>query len=193
MDDGRLEPDARVGNKISPGCRICYAARWAERFRGVPGHAYERGFDPRLVPGDLVKPLHWRVPQVIFVNSMSDLFHDAFPDDYVVDVIRVMCAANWHVYQVLTKRPERMRDLLLGRLSFAAEQTHIWWGTSVEDNELTAPRIDHLPRGASGERASFLHRALARRTPAAESGSDPLGDRRVAEAVREPAQFGNTG
>ena len=130
--------------KISPGCKHCYAEAFAERFRGVPGHPYEAGFDPRLVPDKLSEPLRWRDPRVVFVNSMSDLFLDTVPDDYIVEVAKVMAAANWHTYQVLTKRADRMRDLLNSKLSFAAALPHIWWGVSVEDKEYGVPRIDCL-------------------------------------------------
>jgi protein gp37 len=97
--------------KISPGCAHCYAETFAKRFRGVPGHPYEEGFDLRLVPAKLAEPFTWSKPQMVFVNSMSDLFHDRVPDEYVVLVAEVMAKANWHTYQVLTKRSERMRDL----------------------------------------------------------------------------------
>lgn len=130
--------------KISPGCKHCYAETFAERFRGVVGHPYEQGFDLRLVPTKLAEPLRWRTPKMIFVNSMSDLFHDAVPEDYICAVAEVMVAANWHTYQVLTKRPERLQRLLNSRLSFAAEQPHIWWGVSVEDKEYGVPRIKAL-------------------------------------------------
>lgn len=130
--------------KISPGCLHCYAETFSERFRGVPGHPFEQGFDLRLVPEKLGDPLRWSTPQRIFVNSMSDLFHPKVPDDYIVKVARVMVAANWHTYQVLTKRAERMQKLLEGKLRFAAEQAHIWWGVSVENRQHGLPRIDLL-------------------------------------------------
>jgi len=130
--------------KISPGCKHCYAETFAERFRGVKGHPYEQGFDLRLVPGKLGEPLKWRAPKMIFVNSMSDLFHDLVPDSYIVAVARVMVAAKWHTYQVLTKRSQRLRDLLNTKLRFAAEQPHIWWGVSVEDRKYGLPRIEDL-------------------------------------------------
>lgn len=130
--------------KISPGCKHCYAETFAERFRGVPGHPYEQGFDLRLVPHKLAEPLRWTTPKAIFVNSMSDLFHDGVPDDYIEQVARVMELANWHTYQVLTKRAERMRDLLRGRLAFASELRQIWWGVSVENRKHGLPRIDLL-------------------------------------------------
>src|SRR5580693_6676915 len=107
--------------KISPGCKHCYAETFAERFRGVKGHPYEQGFDLRLVPEKLAEPLKWSTPKTIFVNSMSDLFHKDVPDWYIKKVCQVMNLANWHTFQVLTKRPERMRDLLKGELAFAAK------------------------------------------------------------------------
>ena len=138
--------------KISPGCKHCYAETFAERFRGVKGHPYEQGFDLRLVPEKLWEPLRWRSPKMIFVNSMSDLFHDLVPDNYIVAVARVMVAAKWHTYQVLTKRSERLRDLLNTKLSFAARQSHIWWGVSVEDRKYGVPRIAHLQRADASVR-----------------------------------------
>lgn len=130
--------------KISPGCAHCYAETFAERFRGVPGHPYEQGFDLRLVPEKLTDPITWSKPQMVFVNSMSDLFHKDVPDDYIEVVAQVMAAADWHIYQVLTKRSERLRDLLKTRLRFAAELPHIWWGVSVENRKHGLARIDHL-------------------------------------------------
>jgi len=130
--------------KISPGCKHCYAETFAERFRGVKGHPYEQGFDLRLVPEKVAEPLRWRAPKMIFVNSMSDLFHDAVPDEYIEAVAKVMVAANWHTYQVLTKRSKRLQQLLNSRLKFAAEQAHIWWGVSVEDQSYGVPRIAYL-------------------------------------------------
>jgi protein gp37 len=136
--------------KISPGCKHCYAETFAERFRGVKGHPYEQGFDLRLVPEKLAEPLRWRAPKLIFVNSMSDLFHEEVPDNYIVAVAQVMTAAKWHTYQVLTKRSERLRRLLNTKLRFAAEQQHIWWGVSVEDKKYGLPRIEDL-RNADAE------------------------------------------
>ncbi len=130
--------------KISPGCKHCYAETFAERFRGVKGHPYEQGFDLRLVPGKLFEPLRWRSPKMVFVNSMSDLFHDRVPDDYIAAVAEVMLAANWHTFQILTKRSERLNRLLNSRLRFASTQPHIWWGVSVEDKKYGLPRVDHL-------------------------------------------------
>ncbi|MFI5090532.1 MAG: DUF5131 family protein [Terriglobales bacterium] len=140
--------------KISPGCKHCYAETFSERFRGVRGHPYERGFDPRLVPEKLSEPLKWAAPRRVFVNSMSDLFQDVVPDSYIVAVAEVMCRANWHVFQVLTKRSRRMSLLLSGKLRFAAEQPHIWWGVSVENRKHGLPRINHLQE--SPARMRFL-------------------------------------
>lgn len=130
--------------KISPGCRHCYAETFAERFRGVPNHPFEFGFDLRLVPEKLGDPLRWGSSRMIFVNSMSDLFHDEVPDDYIELVARVMMAANWHTYQVLTKRADRLKRLLGGKLRFAAENQHIWWGVSVENRAYGLPRLELL-------------------------------------------------
>jgi protein gp37 len=138
--------------KISPGCKHCYAETFAERFRGVSGHPYEQGFDLRLVPEKLCEPLKWGSPKTIFVNSMSDLFHEDVPDSYVVQVARVMQLANWHTYQVLTKRSQRMRDLLRTKLSFAAKLPHIWWGVSVENQKYGVPRIEHLRKAPAAIR-----------------------------------------
>jgi protein gp37 len=130
--------------KISPGCKHCYAETFAERFRGVPGHPYEQGFDLKLVPHKLAEPLRWHSPKMIFVNSMSDLFHEGVPDDYIATVAEVMVKANWHTYQVLTKRSARMAKLLHGPLRFAAESPHIWWGVSVDNRAYGLPRIRDL-------------------------------------------------
>jgi len=140
--------------KITAGCAHCYAETFAERFRGVPGHPYEQGFDLRLVPEKLAEPITWARPKMVFVNSMSDLFHEQVRDDYITLVARVMAAANWHTYQVLTKRSERLRDLLQSKLKFAAQLPHIWWGVSVENRRQGLPRIDHLREASPA--VSFL-------------------------------------
>lgn len=114
--------------KISPGCANCYAETLAERFRGVEGHPYEQGFDLRLVPEKLDEPMRWRKPRMVFVNSMSDLFHDDVPNDYVLDVFRVMREANWHQFQLLTKRPDRA--LLMD--SVLDWPGNVWFGVSIE-------------------------------------------------------------
>jgi protein gp37 len=132
--------------KISPGCKHCYAETFAERFRGVEGHPYEQGFDLRLVPEKISEPFEWSGPRTVFVNSMSDLFQPDVPDGYIEDVVRVMVEANWHTYQVLTKRADRLQEMLSTRLKFAADQRHIWWGVSVEDRKYGFPRVEHLRR-----------------------------------------------
>ncbi len=132
--------------KVSPGCKHCYAETFAERFRGVPGHPYEFGFTPRLVPHKLMEPLRWSEPRTVFVNSMSDLFQDSVSDEYICAVSEVMLRANWHTYQILTKRAERMHQLLTSRLRFAAGAPHIWWGVSVEDKKYGLPRVESLRR-----------------------------------------------
>jgi len=130
--------------KISPGCKHCYAAVFAERFRGVKNHPYGQGFDLRLVPDKLGEPFRWRTPKMVFVNSMSDLFQKDIPDSYIEAVANVMVKANWHTFQVLTKRSERMSKLLSTKLHVAASATNIWWGVSVEDKKYGLPRIGHL-------------------------------------------------
>jgi protein gp37 len=138
--------------KISPGCAHCYAETFAERFRGVAGHPYEQGFDFKLIPEKLADPLRWPKPKMVFVNSMSDLFHEGVTDDYIEQVCLVMQRANWHTFQVLTKRSERMRDLLKARLGFAAREPHIWFGVSVENKQHGLPRVEHLRSAPAGLR-----------------------------------------
>jgi protein gp37 len=130
--------------KISPGCKHCYAETFAERFRGVAGHPYERGFDLRLIPEKLNEPLLWSHAKTVFVNSMSDLFHVEVPDDYIASVARVMQAAHWHTFQVLTKRADRLQGLLNGKMQFAAMLENVWWGVSVENRRHGLPRIERL-------------------------------------------------
>jgi protein gp37 len=127
--------------RLSPGCAHCYAKTFAERFRGVPGHPYERGFDLTLREERLEQPLQWRKPKVIFVNSMSDLFHDGVPEDYIRRVFEVMAEAHWHTFQVLTKRSERLAELA-PRLRIPE---NVWAGVSVENQRWTS-RIDDLRR-----------------------------------------------
>ncbi len=130
--------------KISPGCTHCYAETFAERFRGVKGHPYEQGFDVRLVPEKLLEPLEWSRPKMVFVNSMSDLFHDDVPDRYISAVVQVMCESPWHTYQVLTKRSPRLRRLIGSELTRAAQQLNVWWGVSIENKRYGFPRLDDL-------------------------------------------------
>jgi len=130
--------------KVSPGCAHCYAETFAERFRGVSGHPYEQGFDLRLVPDKILEPLRWSKPKMVFVNSMSDLFHKDVPTSYISAVAEVMRQSPWNIYQVLTKRSERMRDMLKAELRDAASSEHIWWGVSVEDRKYGLPRVEDL-------------------------------------------------
>ena len=129
--------------KIGPGCDNCYAARFAERWRGIEGHPYEQGFDLRLWPTRLDQPKSWRKPRMIFVNSMSDLFHKKVARSYIDRVFDTMESANWHVYQVLTKRSSLMRNYARHRYGDKQVPSHIWLGVSVESQEQTG-RIDHL-------------------------------------------------
>lgn len=126
-------------SKVSPGCAHCYAETFAERWRGVPGHPYQGGFDLQLRPERLDQPLRWRHPRTIFVNSMSDLFHEEIPDEFVHDVFRVIGEADWHVFQILTKRHERLADLA-PRLTWPP---HVWVGVSIE-NRRFVHRADYL-------------------------------------------------
>src|SRR3954449_4222119 len=126
-------------DKVSPGCAHCYAETFAERWRGIPGHPYEQGFDLRFWPERLEQPLKWRAPRVIFVNSMSDLFHEAIPVDYIVRVFDVMVEAEQHIFQVLTKRHDRLAEL-------APElpwPENVWMGVSIE-NKRWVERADRL-------------------------------------------------
>jgi len=118
--------------EISPGCDHCYARTFAERFRGVPGHPFEQGFDLRLWPQRLGLPLTWKQPRRIFVNSMSDLFHKDVPDHYIDQVFATMLEAKQHVFQVLTKRSARMATWTASR--FKSLPPHIWLGVTVESD-----------------------------------------------------------
>lgn len=129
--------------KIGPGCDNCYAARFAERWRGIPGHPYEQGFDLRLWPSRLEQPAAWKKPRMIFVNSMSDLFHKKIDRNHIDKVFDTMEAADWHVYQVLTKRSSLMRDYARARYRGGPVPSHIWLGVSVEDAAHKG-RIEHL-------------------------------------------------
>ncbi len=125
--------------KVSPGCAHCYAETFAERFRGVPGHPYERGFDLQLRPERLEQPLKWAQPRMIFVNSMSDMFHEDIELAYIREVFKVMRKANWHTFQVLTKRSERMVEVTR-RWKWP---DNVWMGVSVENQRWTR-RVDDL-------------------------------------------------
>jgi protein gp37 len=126
-------------SKVSPGCAHCYAETFAERWRGVPDHPYEQGFDLKLWPHRLAVPLRWRTPRLIFVNSMSDLFHEDIPDEFIEQVFDVMVEASRHTFQVLTKRPERLLELA-DRLPWPS---NVWVGVSIENRRFVG-RADLL-------------------------------------------------
>jgi protein gp37 len=144
-DGSRIEWTSATWNpvtgcdRVSPGCAHCYALTFAERWRGVPGHPYEQGFDLKLWPQRLTIPLTWKRPRFIFVNSMSDLFHEAIPFEFVCDVFRTMKQANWHTFQILTKRAERLAELAR-LLDWPA---NVWMGVSIE-NRRFVERADLL-------------------------------------------------
>lgn len=139
--------------KIAQGCKNCYAETFAERFRGVPGHPYEQGFDPRLAPDQLTLPLKWKKPRRIFVDSMSDLFHETFPFEYIATVFGVMAACPQHTFQVLTKRPERAAKFFRDRLGLqSCEET-------VAEEAMRRADVVWDARGADEWRYPALHGA----------------------------------
>jgi protein gp37 len=145
--------------KISPGCDNCYAIREARRLSGNPNRTVQQSYagttakingrinwtgQVHCIENRLDQPLHLKQPRRIFVNSMSDLFHEDVPDQYIRAVSDVMKYANWHTYQVLTKRAHRLQSLLKGDLRSHAKLSHIWWGVSVENRKQGLPRIKEL-------------------------------------------------
>ena len=137
--------------KISAGCDNCYAERFSERFRGTPGHPFEAGFDLTLRPDRLEQPLAWCSPRMIFVNSMSDLFHKEIPRNFISRVFHTMERAHWHTFQILTKRSSLMRDFLHDRYRQRSGPVHMWFGVSVEDASKKS-RIRHLQQAPAGVR-----------------------------------------
>lgn len=135
--------------KISPGCKYCYAERMANRLQAMGQPNYVNGFELALHEQVLKLPLQWKKPQTIFVNSMSDLFHKEIPVEFVLRVFEVMTRADWHQYQILTKRSDRLLELD-PILQWAP---HIWVGVSVENQDYTF-RIDHLRE--TGAKIKFL-------------------------------------
>jgi protein gp37 len=125
--------------KISPGCNNCYAERMAKRLQAMGAENYRKGFELTLQPHMLQIPLHWKKPRIIFVNSMSDLFHEDVPIDYIKSVFKIMEQAHWHHFQVLTKRAERLVKLS-NELTWPS---NVWIGVSVENVKYTH-RIDLL-------------------------------------------------
>jgi len=154
--------------KISPGCKHCYAETFAERFRGVPGHPYEQGFDLRLVPEKLREPLRWKAPQMVFVNSMSDLFQVSVPFEFVDQVFAVMALTPQHTYQVLTKSPERMRSFLTEREMRIREATADYLSLAGYPRDAITFPLPNVWPGVSVESKKYLDRLdLLRETPAA--------------------------
>ena len=129
--------------KIGPGCDNCYAERFAERWRGIENHPYEQGFDLRLWPNRLDQPIHWKKPRLIFVNSMSDLFHKKIPIKFIDRVFDTMETADQHIYQVLTKRSSLLRKYIEMRYPHGSAPRHIWLGVSIEDRKHLV-RLEHL-------------------------------------------------
>jgi protein gp37 len=117
--------------KLSPGCKHCYAERLAGRLQAMRNPRYGNGFGLTLHPDQLALPLKWRQPRRIFVNSMSDLFHEAIPEYFIREVFSVMARAHWHVFQVLTKRAQRLAELA-PNLEWPS---NVWQGVSIEDAE----------------------------------------------------------
>jgi protein gp37 len=137
--------------KISAGCDHCYAERFSERFRGTLNHPFETGFDLTLRPERIEQPLTWRRPRMVFVNSMSDLFHKEIPRAFISKVFDTMERAHWHTFQVLTKRSSLMRNFLRQRYSSTPAPTHMWFGVSVEDGARLS-RLRHLREAPAGIR-----------------------------------------
>jgi protein gp37 len=146
--------------KISAGCDHCYAERFSERFRGTPNHPFATGFDLTLRPERLEQPLRWRHSRMIFVNSMSDLFHKEIPTSYISSVFDTMEAAHWHVYQVLTKRSSLLQKFINNRYSERKVPAHIWLGVSVEDKKATS-RVEHLRKANATVRFLSIEPLLA--------------------------------
>jgi protein gp37 len=130
-------------SKISAGCNFCYAERFAERFRGVPDHPFTQGFDLTLRPERLTQPLSWRQSKMVFVNSMSDLFHKEVPAYFVDKVFNTIEKAHWHTFQVLTKRSSRLRDYVNARYASNTPPCNLWLGASVEDGTQSS-RVRHM-------------------------------------------------
>lgn len=146
--------------KISAGCDHCYAERFSERFRGTAGHPFENGFDLTLRPERIEQPLSWRKPKMVFVNSMSDLFHKQVPLTFISKVFDTMEKADWHTFQVLTKRSSIMRNFLRARYGSDRGPTHIWCGVSVEDGKRKS-RIRHLQEAPAGMRFLSIEPLIA--------------------------------
>jgi protein gp37 len=146
--------------KISAGCDNCYAARFSERFRGVPGHPFEAGFDLTLRPERLSQPFAWKRRRMIFVNSMSDLFHKEIPRGHIAAVFDTMEKADWHIYQVLTKRSSLLQKFINDRYKDRSAPPHMWFGVSVENEQATS-RITHLQKAKASVRFLSIEPLIA--------------------------------
>ncbi|MDB5416058.1 MAG: phage protein Gp37/Gp68 [Rubritepida sp.] len=158
-------------SKVTAGCDFCYAERFSERFRGVKGHPFERGFDLMLRPQRLQQPLLWKQPRRIFVNSMSDLFHKDVPDNFIDAVFDTMEKAAWHTYQVLTKRSSLMGKYLKKRYIDGVAPSHIWLGVSIEDRKNTV-RLSHLKSANASVKFVSFEPLLASVGPISLAGID---------------------
>ena len=147
-------------SKVSPGCKFCYAERMAARLKAMGQPSYAKGFEVTLQRHTLQVPLRWKKPQVIFVNSMSDLFHEKVPTEYILDIFDVMNKANWHQYQILTKRPERLLELD----QYLPWNSHIWMGVSVESAKYKN-RIDLLRKTSANVKFLSLEPLLGPLVP----------------------------
>jgi protein gp37 len=146
--------------KISAGCDNCYAARFSERFRGVPGHPFESGFDLTIRPERLLQPLTWKRPRMVFVNSMSDLFQKEIPKAHISKVFDTMERASWHTYQILTKRSSLLMKFINERYSAKKSPAHMWFGVSVE-NEPAVSRVAHLQKANASIRFLSIEPLIA--------------------------------
>ena len=157
--------------KISRGCDNCYAERFSERFRNVANHPFSNGFDLTLRPERLAQPLMWRRPRLIFVNSMSDLFHKEVPSKFIDRVFDTMEQASWHSFQVLTKRSSLMRNYVRRRYGRRRGPAHIWCGVSIEDAQAKS-RIAHLRDAPAGIRFLSVEPLIGRVGPLNLGGID---------------------
>ncbi|MDB5056147.1 MAG: Phage protein Gp37/Gp68 [Bacilli bacterium] len=172
--------------KVSEGCRNCYALTFAERWRGIPGHYFKNGFDITLRPDKLDQPLKWKKPRKIFVNSMSDLFHESVPFEFIFAVWARMIGAPQHIYQILTKRPARMLEFFKWNeqqpVRIETYLPNIWVGVSVENQKAADERIPLLLQTPAAIR--FL------------SCEPLLGEVRILNHLmsgKQPAKCGNCG
>jgi protein gp37 len=188
MQDSSIEWTTKTWNpvtgctRVSPGCEHCYAETFAERWRDVPGHAYEHGFDLQLRPRRLLQPLRWTEPLTIFVNSMSDLFHVDVRRSYIDQVWDVMASTPQHTYQVLTKRAERMERVCSTQI--AGPLPNVWLGVSVESPAYHG-RIRHLQRTPAAVRFLSCEPLLVIVGGESGPGARPLREPWVEEIIAQ--------